>query len=149
MELFGLLFAIPLTLVTATMYCIGAAFIFRKLRVLRAVALVSSLLVCLCITTEIALLGTLGAKATYSRLGIGFTLIHEVSFWLGPPAIANLLLLLFRIQSDTWRRRKIAVATLVCWFACVSALFANIAVDEAIVGVDAGKPFFMTKPSDV
>jgi len=146
MELFGLLFAVPVTLVTSAVYCVGAAFILTKLRVLRPVALIGSLLVGLCILTEIVLLGALGAKAAYSRLGFGFTVIHEVSFWLGPPAIATLLLLLLPIRSDTWKRRKIVVASLVCWFVCMGALFGNIAVDEAIVGIDAGVPFYMTKP---
>lgn len=92
------------------------------------------------------MLVTLGAKAAYSRLGLGFAVIHEVSFWLGPPAIANLLLLGCFLKRDLWSLSKIAVATFLCWFACMAALVGNIAVDEAIVGVDAGVPFFMTKP---
>jgi hypothetical protein len=146
MELFGLLLAVPVTFVTATIYCCGAAFVLTRLRVLRRVALFGSLLVGLCILIEIVLLGTLGAKAAYSRLFVGFTVIHEISFWLGPPAVANLVLLALSTRSDTWKLPTIVVASLICWFVCMGALVGHIAVDEAIVGVDAGMPFYLTNP---
>ncbi len=146
MELFGLLLAFPVTLATSTIYCCGAAFILAKARALRWLAIIGSTLVVLCILTEVALLGSLGAKAAYSHLGVTFTLIHEVSFLLGPPAIANLLLLLLPAGPDRWRSFKIGVVSLLCWAACMGALLGNIVIDEAIVGVKAGVPFYMTKP---
>lgn len=146
MELFGLLFAVPVTLVTATVYCCLAVFVLGRLRALTRPVLFGSLVVVLCILAEIVLLGTLGATRAYARLFIGFTVIHEISFWLGPPAIANLLLLALFSRSHSRRLPKVALASLVCWLVCMGALLGNIAVDEAIVGVDAGVPFYMTRP---
>ncbi len=149
MELFGLMFAFPVTLVTSVVYCYGAASLFTKLRLLQSVAFAVSLSVALCILIEIILLITLGAKPTYAHLGVGFTVVHEVSFWLGPPAIANLLLILCWLRHDIQKPPKTAIVSVVCWFACMCALLGNISVDEAIVGIDADVPFYMTDPSSL
>ncbi len=122
-------------------YCLGAAFVLSRLCRARSWALVASLVVVGCLLAEAVLLRTFGAKQAYARLGVGFTLLQEVSFWLGPPAISNLLLLLRSVRREAWKRGKIAAAIVVCRVGCLSALLGNIAVDEAIVGVDAPVPF--------
>jgi len=64
---------------------------------------------------------------------------------LGPPAVANLVSHLGRrISLNRWLR--FFSATVSCWIASIASLLGNIAVDEAIVGVEAGKPFYMTPP---
>lgn len=142
MELFGLLLAIPVTLIASFVYAVLALALFRFLPIVGRVFVVASLLVVAVIVTEVVLLVVLGPKDTYARLGHGFTALHFLGFLLGPPAVANLILHFGRC----WRWLRFFSATACCWIACMSALLGNIAVDEAIGGVDAGKPFYMTPP---
>jgi hypothetical protein len=145
-ELIGLILALPVALAVSVAYCIGAALVLTKQKALRPVTLFGSSLVLCGILTEALLLANHGAKGVYARFGIGFALLHEVSFWLGPPAFANLALLGCFLRADAGRLTRVAIPSLLCWFACIGALVGNIAVDEAIVGVDAGLPFFLTAP---
>jgi hypothetical protein len=145
MELFGLLFAAPVTFVTSAAY-VGLLFaLFRFLPVIARVLVTLSVFVVGLIVAELVLLAALGARSTYADLGHGFTALHFAGLLLGPPAIANLVSCLGRrISLNRWLR--FFSATVSCWIACMAALLGNIAVDEAIVGVDAGKPFYMTPP---
>lgn len=138
-----------MTLAVAMGYCIAAAFFLRKVRILRPVVLVVSLLVCACFISEYVLLRKLGPTGAYVRLAAGFVAIHEVSFWLGPGAVANVLLLLIPSKSDEWNSLRVLAVGLVTWFACMVAVIGNFAVDEAIAGVDSGVPFYLIDPSQL
>jgi hypothetical protein len=145
MELIGLLLAVPVTFVTSLAYAalILAAFKFRPVAG-RALVAGSPIVVTL-IAVELVLIATMGAKGTYANLGHRFTTMHFLGFFLGPPAVANLVLYCAsRLNLKQWSR--LVCATLCCWVACMAALLAHIAVDEAIVGIEAGKPFYMTPP---
>jgi hypothetical protein len=149
MEMFGLLLAVPATLVASTIYCFVAAVVFAKIRLVRRVALVGSPLVLLGVLVEIALLLTLGPKTSYIRLGLGFALLHLTCFWLGPPAVANLALLSLFRKPDTRKWPRIMIAIMLCWFVCMPTVVVNITVDERIVGVNADKPFWYVDPSSL
>jgi hypothetical protein len=146
MELFGLLLAAPVTFVASVVYVALILAVFRFLPVIGKVLVVGSIGVVVVIAAELALLATMGAKGTYAHLGQLFTAIHFFGFFLGPPAVANLVFYYTsRLSTRQWLR--FSSATFCCWIACMAALLGNIAVDEAIVGIDADKPFYMTPPS--
>jgi hypothetical protein len=146
-EFFGICcFGVPAAAVASTFYCMLAAYAMTRWPLLRWVALVGSLFVGACLVGEVVLLTTWGAQEAYYRLGIIFVMIHETALMLGPPAVANLILLLTSVRSRTWKAWKVAVAFVFCWTACVAGAFWNIYVDEAIVGPDAGAPYYMTAP---
>jgi len=145
MELFGLLFAVPVTFVASVAYAALVLAIFKFLPVFGRVLVAGSVVVVALTAAELILLATMGAKGTYADLGQRFTAMHFLGFVLGPPAVANLVFYL----ASRWNLKKwlgFSFATLCCWLACMAALLGNIAVDEAIVGVDAAKPFYMTPP---
>jgi hypothetical protein len=132
MENFGLILAVPITLVTSTIYCLGAAFLLSEICAFRPAALVGSMFVCFCILSEVVLCKTVGAKTAYSRYSVGFYELHMLCFWFGPPAIANMLLLLFSVWKNSWKYLKITISIVICWFACMGFLFENIAIHEEI-----------------
>jgi hypothetical protein len=145
MELFGLLLAMPVTFVASFVYAALALALFSFLPVVARVLVSASLFVIALIVTELVLFAALGPKGTYAHLGHGFTALHFLGFLLGPPAVANLV---FHVgcQWNLNRWLRFFSATGCCWITCMSALLGNIVVDEAIVGIDAGKPFYMTPP---
>jgi hypothetical protein len=146
MELFGILFAIPVTFVTSLVY---AALIIaasgRWPRIKLALLLFSGC-VGVCVAAEILALGIWGAKGAYGHLRHAFTLVHFLNCLLIPPAVAHVILLLgARATSRGWLQLLMVVPC--CWFACMASIMWGIAIDEAIVGPDAGKPFYMTRVS--
>lgn len=145
MELFGLIFAIPVTFVTSFIY-VGLIFlVFPSWLFVRKICVVASCGIIVLVLLEIGLLQILGAKATYWYLGQIFTVIHFTNFLLAPPAVANIVFVLI----DKHAKRKFfafVLSCFCCWIACMIMLLGNIAVDEAIVGIDAPDSFYMTKP---
>jgi hypothetical protein len=145
MELIGLLLAAPVTFVASLAYAALMLAVFKFLPVAGRVLAAGSLAVVAVIILELVLLATIGPKGAYAHFGQRFTAMHFLGFFLGPPAAANLVLYLAsRLNVRQWLR--FASTTLCCWVACMAALLGHIAVDEAIVGIDAGKPFYMTPP---
>jgi hypothetical protein len=145
MELFGLLFAVPVTLVASFVY-VGLIFlVFPRWVFVRKLCVVASYGIIALVLLETGLLLVLGAKFTYWHLGQIYTAIHFINFLLAPPAIANVVFVF--INKDVKRQfLAFAVSCLCCWIACMSVLLVNIGVDEAIVGIDAPESFNMTKP---
>jgi hypothetical protein len=143
MELFGLLLAVPLTFATSLVYTALILAVFRFLPVVGRVLVAASCFVVALVAVELLLLAAMGARGTYAHLGHAFTVMHFLGFPLGPPAVANLVLhFASRWKLNKWLR--FSSAMLCCWIACMAALLGHIIVDEAIVGIDAGKPFYMT-----
>ena len=143
MELFGLLFAVPLTMIPSAAYTALAIWAFRRWPTLKKVAVPASIGVALLLGVEVLLLVTLGAKSAFFHLHHVYTVLHFSVFLLAPPAIANLVLHLTAKKEKKWLQFGASAGC--CWIACMVALLGNIMVDEAIIGVDAGKPFYMTK----
>jgi len=99
------------------------------------------------VMTEGCLLFFLGAKATYAHLRHIYTVIHFLNFFLAPPALANLLLAI-PTKGKSLKVLQFGIAAVCCWFVCVAALLAGIMIDEAIVGPDSGRPFYMTSKEE-
>ena len=146
MELFGLLFATPVTLVTSLVYTWLMFAVFTRRPVVKRLAVLLSCLVAASVFCEASLMLVQGAKVAYARLGHVYTAIHFLNLLVAPPAVANLVL---AITARRWKKTlQLAAGTACCWAACMTVLLGNIAVDEAIGGVDAGKPFYMTPENE-
>jgi hypothetical protein len=147
MELFGLLLAVPATMVLSTIYTAIALWSFGRWPLAKKVALPFSYGIVALVGVEFLLLAVFGAKSAFVHLHHAYTALHFVVFLLAPPAIANLVLhLTAKKNMKRWHQFTSGVAC--CWLACMTALLGNIVIDEAIVGVDAPKPFYMSLKAD-
>jgi hypothetical protein len=145
MENIGLVLAVPVTFVASLTYAGLVLLALKFVPVAGRMLVAGSFIVVTVIAAELVLIATMGAKGAYANLGHRFTAMHFLGLFLGPPAVANLILYCgSRLNMQLWLR--LVCAMLCCWAACMAALVGHIAVDEAIVGVDAGKPFYMTPP---
>ena len=131
-------------LASSAIYTALAIAAFSRWPAVKKVALPISCGVAGLVGFEVVLLISVGAKSAFLHLHHAYTVLHFLDFLLAPPAIANLVLhLTARKEKKKWM--QFAAAAACCWIACMSALLGNIMVDEAIMGVDAGKPFYMAK----
>lgn len=148
MEFVALILAVPATLLAA---CVYIAMLAAALRVLPGIArplAAGSAIALACVAVEIVFLSCFGPLETYARLGRAYVAIHFIAFFLGPPAVANLAYLaLARMKRPMWN--SIVAALALCWPASMVAVGMNIWVDEGIVGIDAGRPFYMVPPPPV
>jgi len=93
MELFGIALSIPVAFVANMLYCLFLSRVLLKLERASRWLRFASWLVITSFTAELALLVTLGSVRSRGLLGRGFYVAHLVLFFLGPPALANLLVL--------------------------------------------------------
>ena len=92
---------------------------------------------------EVVILLVVGPKSAYENLHHVFTALHFAVLFLCPPAIANLVLSASaKADLRKWLRYIAGVGC--CWVSCVVVLIGHIMIDESIVGIDAGRPFYMT-----
>ena len=93
MELFGIAFSIPVAFVASMLYCLLLARVVAKFeRPSRWLRLFSSFVLA-SFAAELALLVSLGSVRSRSLLGPGFHVAHVILFFIGTPALANLLVL--------------------------------------------------------
>ena len=138
MEMFGILFAVPAAWIASLLYILALDLAVRSWRWLRAPLLWSSGVVLALFAIEAGLLATSGAVAARTSLGDAFVWMHQGVFFLGIPALANVLSL---------RRPRDAVGHPLS-AACLCALFALVlvlmqyGVHETWYGIeDEGGPF--------
>lgn len=93
MEVFGILFSIPVSFVASLVYCFVLAKFIARLKTLSRLMWHVSVVVLLAFGGEVLLLVSLGAVRARALLGPGFYVGHLLLFLLGPPALANVLLL--------------------------------------------------------
>ena len=135
MEGCGLVLATPLTFITSLGFCLLAHFAFRRWPGVRQVCTVVSFVIVAALIIEVALSFRIGPFHLYQRFGRAYWTFHMIGFSLGPPAIAVLVFIaVSRFVTAIFIR--VGLATIFCWFACMATLFANIIVDEDIVGID-------------
>ena len=132
MEMFGLLFAIPVTLVTSTVFCLLALRGFRRFPMLRSLAFIAASIVLCSVALELVLSLALGPLVLHQRFDGIHSVLHFANFILAPPAIASVILL----PALRWGLPLRIVAVCACWFTCMASLLGNLVVDEAIYGVD-------------
>src|SRR4029077_18728282 len=135
MELFGLLFAVPVTLVTSTVFCILAHFAFRRWRCVRNVAAIASLVVAAYLALEALAVFRIGPFQIYQSIGPLYWELHMVGFIFGPPVI-GVLVYVGVSRFVRFAPVPIILATVVCWFMCMFTLLGSIAIDEDIHGID-------------
>jgi hypothetical protein len=135
MELIGLLLAVPVTFVTSLVFCLLAYFGFRRWPRVRHVCIVAAFWIVGYLAAEVIAVFTIGPFHLHAFLGPIYWTLHMVGFLFGPPAVAVLVFVgvsrLVRVAAV-----PVALATLVCWFVCMTTLLGNIAIDEDIHGID-------------
>lgn len=135
MELFGLMFALPITLYTSTVFCLLAFWVLTQWPFLRPISGVLSSVILVSVTIELALSTWVGPLELRSRFGMIHTVMHYANCVFVPPAVACAILLTC-IRFRLWRWLQCVIAIGACWFACMAVLLGHIAVDEEIYGVD-------------
>src|SRR5688572_9526638 len=93
MELFGILLSIPAAFVASVGYCLVLAKIIIRVDPLRRLMWGASVGVLCLFVLEIVLLATIGAVRSRASIGPVFYLAHLAVFFLGTPALANVLIL--------------------------------------------------------
>jgi hypothetical protein len=135
MEGCGLVFAAPVTFASSLVFCVLAHLAFRRWPMVRPICVATAFVIVAALVIEVVLSLRIGPFHLYERFGRVYWAWHMVGFVLGPPAIAVLVFVaVSRFISVVFVR--VGLATVVCWFACMATLLANIMVDEDIVGID-------------
>ena len=93
MELFGIILSIPVAFVASVVYCFFLAKIIIRVAPLRRFMWAASVGVLLLFAVEIVLLMTISAVRSRASIGPGFYVTHLAVFFLGTPALANVLIL--------------------------------------------------------
>ncbi|MDB5345572.1 MAG: hypothetical protein JWP89_3949 [Schlesneria sp.] len=142
MELFGILFSFPAALIASLIYAtlvqqISSAWppVGRPLRV-------GSYFVFTGLAVELVILIILGAVDGRRLLGPAFYVGHLLIFFLGPPALANVLILQRRAPAlaRPW------IACLPCAFFALFLVLLQYGVTEALYGIDGDNgPFSQLK----
>ena len=93
MEVFGILFSIPVAFVASMVYCALLTYTLRQIEWVRRWLYTISVVLLIGFIGEVSFLATVGAVASRALVGPGFYVAHTVFFLLGTPALANVLLL--------------------------------------------------------
>jgi hypothetical protein len=131
MELFGIILSIPVAFVASVVYCFFLAKIIIRVDLLRRFMWAASVGVLLLFAVEIVLLVTIGAVRSRASIGPGFYVAHLAVFFLGPPSLANVLIL--RNPRSPFRWYWAVPACTVFAFALVLLQYG---VSEALYGVE-------------
>lgn len=129
MELFGIMFSIPVVFGMCMPYCALLAMVLRNLDRIHAFLYVPSLAVLALFLVEMALVALLGIVDSRSLVGPAFYVVHLTIFFLGTPALANVLVL--RPVLCKWY-----VAGLICTVYAVFLVLLQYRVAEALYGID-------------
>jgi len=135
MELFGLILAVPFTLLSSTAFCSLALWAFRRFPMLQSPIAVGASVILCSVALEFILSLAVGPLALHHRFDGVHSALHFANFVLAPPAIACVILVVALRRGVRPIPLRIA-AICVCWFACMASLLGNIVVSEAIYGID-------------
>jgi len=132
MELFGIALSVPVALVASTLYCFLLDRVVLKCDRLGRWLRVASLFILALFVVEIVLLMTLGSVRSNGLFGPGFYATHVVIFFLGAPALANLLVL----RPSRGAFAKWYVAAAVCTVFAFFLVLLQYSVSESIYGIE-------------
>jgi hypothetical protein len=156
MEMFGIIFSVPVAFTMSMVYCALLAKLMRKFeRVHRAIrrdkgtlygfkgrargadlvrsrVYAASLVILGCFLIELVLLFKLGAVRSRVLLGPGFYGAHLVLFFLGAPALANVLILRERGRFVT----RWYLAAIICTLLAFFLVILQYSVSEALPGLE-------------
>jgi hypothetical protein len=131
-ELFGIIFSIPVAFVASMVYCAILANAIRRFEGLRRWLYAASVVILAGLLSEVVLLITLGAVRSRGVIGPAFYVVHVILFFLGTPALANILLL--RKRAPVIRRWYLAGVLCTAFAFCLVLL--QYGVSEALYGID-------------
>lgn len=132
MELFGIIFSIPVALVLSMAYCTFLAKVVRGLNRVRRLLYIVSIILMGLFLVELVLLFSLGAVRSRAVVGTGFYVAHVVFFLLGTPAMANALMLGGRRPLVT----NLYIAVAICTIFSLCLVLLQYSVSEALYGLD-------------
>lgn len=131
MELFGIALSVPVAFVCSMLYCLLLAKVIAKrqqtIRFLRITSIILLSLFC----TELLLLIPLGAVRSRALLGPTFYAVHLILFFLGPPALANVLVLRRQGLFRSWYE-----AGVMCTAFAFFLVLLQYSVSESLYGID-------------
>jgi hypothetical protein len=132
MELLGIVLSIPVAFVASMLYCLFLARVLLKFeRPSRWLRIVSRIVMAL-FAAELILLVTLGPVRSRGLFGPAFYVAHVIFFFLGTPALANLLVLRPRPGVlGTWY-----VAGAICTAFAFFLVLLQYTVSESLFGID-------------
>jgi hypothetical protein len=133
MELFGIVLSIPVAFVASLLYCLLLDRLVLKMEVPSRWLRRGSLLILALFAVELILLVTLGPVRSRGLLGSGFYAAHLILFFLGPPALANLLVLR-RPRGGVLAKWYVAAAA--CTVFAFFLVLLQYSVSEALYGID-------------
>jgi hypothetical protein len=130
MELLGIVLSIPVAFVASMLYCLFLARVLLKFeRPSRWLRIVSRIVMAL-FAAELILLVTLGPVRSRGLFGPGFYVAHVIFFFLGTPALANLLVL--RPRPGVFGTWYVAGASAFAFF----LVLLQYTVSESLFGID-------------
>ena len=137
MEMFGILFSIPVAFAASVIYSMMLIFIVKRFPRLSQAFWWASVIVLAGFLVEVILLVTLGAVQSRGILGPGFYGAHTVIFFLGTPALANLLLLRRQTRLLLWS----CITVVLCTTFALGLVILQYGVSEALYGIDGEGPY--------
>ena len=138
MEIFGILLSVPVAFVASAIYVFFLSNEVVGTGILRRAMLIASAGVLIAFVLEVLILLTMGAVQARTLFGPSFYVVHVILFFLGTPALANVLVLR---QRPGHLARWYAAVPLCTVFAFVLVLM-QYGVSEALYGIDGqGGPF--------
>jgi hypothetical protein len=132
MELLGIVLSIPVAFVASMLYCLFLARVLLKFeRPSRWLRMVSRIVMAM-FAAELIMLVTLGPVRSRGLLGPGFYVAHLIFFFLGTPALANLLVL--RPRRGVLAKWYLAAA--VCTVFAFLLVLLQYSVSESLYGIN-------------
>jgi hypothetical protein len=132
MEIFGIVLSIPGAFVLSTIYCFVLKRVISRFEQVNLSFRVGSYIVLALIGLEVVFLMTWGAVRSRGIFGPGFYGVHLLCFFLGTPALANLLVLRRRGGSIA----KWYLAPILCTAFAFSLVLLQYGVAEALYGIN-------------
>jgi hypothetical protein len=140
-ELFGIAFSVPAAFVASAIYRALLLTGSKRWPLIRPVFIFASCLVLVAILAEWGILSVRGAVGTRVLIGRAYYLVHLLVFFLGCPALINVMVL---PNPSKWQARWWVVLPLCTALALVLVL-QQYAVSEALYGIDGvDGPFSQT-----
>ena len=132
MELFGIALSIPGAFVLSMIYCFVLKKVISRFDQVSLSFRVGSYIVLALFGLEVVFLITWGAVRSRGIFGPGFYGVHLLCFFLGTPALANLLVLRRRGGSIA----KWYLAPILCTVFAFSLVLLQYGVSEALYGIN-------------
>jgi hypothetical protein len=141
MEVFGIILSVPVAFVASLVYCFLLATFVVRVEMLRRTMWLVSVGLLIAFGVEVALLLTLGAVRARGVLGPSFSVGHVILFFLGTPALANVLILRKRPK----RLVRWYLAVPLCTVFALVLVLLQYGVSEALYGVDGDNGPFSSR----